>query len=180
MKPEMKNILAAGLEEILETKSFNKITVTDITTHCGVSRMSFYRHYRDKYECMNWVYQKQVNEIVAENNEITSWKNLNFQISKFMYSKKDFFANVSRYKEQNSLMECIYKCGVEYAETRIKIEINQEALPINISYAIDMYICGCVKIIERWLNNGCEDGPELLTEVLNSGIPVILAQYFKG
>ena len=178
MKKSTKDILAEALEAVLRTKSFHKISVGDIADQCGVSRTTFYRHFQDKYECMNWVYQRQIAEIVAENKELASWQNLNMQITEFIYDKRDFFANVARYKEQNSLMECIYKCGIDYAVTQIRKELNGAPIPEKETYAIDMYIYGSVKAIEHWLNDDCKGGAELLADVLNEGVPVILSKYF--
>ena len=50
----MPNTTKAALEESLKRlllkKPLDKITITDITTDCGISRMAFYYHFKDIYE----------------------------------------------------------------------------------------------------------------------------------
>lgn len=53
-----KKALAQSLKELGSTKILDKITVADITNHCGVNRQTFYYHFNDKYELLNWRYTK--------------------------------------------------------------------------------------------------------------------------
>ena len=91
IKPETDKILAASLEKLLETKSFEEVTIQDIIDMCGASRTTFYRHFRDKYELMNWVYKNQVDTIIKKNSDIESWKNLLLEITCFIMEKTDLF-----------------------------------------------------------------------------------------
>ncbi len=38
------------LKRLLLRKPLDKITITDITTDCGISRMAFYYHFKDIYD----------------------------------------------------------------------------------------------------------------------------------
>ena len=76
MKQSPKVVLANSLEELLKKRSFDNITVGEIADNCGLSRTTFYRQFKDKYDCMNWIYQNRIAMIEAENRSIASWKNL--------------------------------------------------------------------------------------------------------
>ena len=58
-----KNALAYSFKNLMEHKPFDKITIADITSGCGLNRQTFYYHFRDKYELLNWVY---FNEVLRE------------------------------------------------------------------------------------------------------------------
>ena len=45
-----KLALEASLKELLRTKPIDKITINDLTEHCGISRMAFYYHFKDIYD----------------------------------------------------------------------------------------------------------------------------------
>ena len=45
-----KRAIAAGIKELTKKKSFDKITVSDISEICGLNRQTFYYHFQDKYE----------------------------------------------------------------------------------------------------------------------------------
>ena len=45
-----KLALEASLKELLRTKPIDKITINDLTEHCGISRMTFYYHFKNIYD----------------------------------------------------------------------------------------------------------------------------------
>lgn len=51
-----KFMIARGLKQLLETKSFTDITIGDIVRHCKMSRNTFYYHFKDKYDVINWIF----------------------------------------------------------------------------------------------------------------------------
>ena len=45
-----KQALGDALRHFLAQKPLNKITISDLTDHCGISRMTFYYHFEDIYD----------------------------------------------------------------------------------------------------------------------------------
>ena len=37
-------------------KSFAKISISDLCEECGLNRKSFYYHFKDKYDLVNWIF----------------------------------------------------------------------------------------------------------------------------
>lgn len=54
-----KNALAAALEELMGEKPFDKIKISDICDRCGMNRKSFYYHFRDNYDLVNWIFDNE-------------------------------------------------------------------------------------------------------------------------
>ena len=59
MAQTTKRAIAASLKRLLEQKPLNKITVTDIAKDCHISRHTFYYHFRDVYDLMEWTYRTE-------------------------------------------------------------------------------------------------------------------------
>lgn len=49
-----KNALEESLKKFLLQKPLDKITISDLTTDCGISRMAFYYHFKDIYDLVEW------------------------------------------------------------------------------------------------------------------------------
>ena len=47
--------IAKSLKTLMLSKSFEKITVKEITDGAGVIRPTFYNHFSDKYEVIEWI-----------------------------------------------------------------------------------------------------------------------------
>ena len=42
------------MKKLMKEKPFAKISVIDICEGCGMNRKSFYYHFKDKYDLVNW------------------------------------------------------------------------------------------------------------------------------
>lgn len=58
MPIDTKRIIANALEEMLRNKSIDKITVSSLIEACGVSRQTFYYHFRDLMDVLEWLAQQ--------------------------------------------------------------------------------------------------------------------------
>ena len=54
-----KKALAASLKELMRTKPFSKITVSEIIRDCGVNRKTFYYHFEDIYALLQWIFDQE-------------------------------------------------------------------------------------------------------------------------
>ena len=57
-----KKEFAEALIALAEKKEIEKITVQDLLDACDASRQTFYNHFRDKYDLINWIYSDAANE----------------------------------------------------------------------------------------------------------------------
>ena len=55
MAGSTKYALEDALKKLLLQKPIDKITINDLTEECGISRMTFYYHFKDIYDLVEWV-----------------------------------------------------------------------------------------------------------------------------
>lgn len=55
IKELTKRLIANSFKELLLQNSFEKITIKMITDHANVIRPTFYNHFHDKYELLEWI-----------------------------------------------------------------------------------------------------------------------------
>ena len=60
-----KKALATSLKKLLSKKELSKITISNITDDCGVNRQTFYYHFKDVYDLLEWIY---LNEVIQPMN----------------------------------------------------------------------------------------------------------------
>ena len=56
MSQVTKRALAASLIKLLSQKPLDKVTVKDIIEDCGVNRQTFYYHFKDIYDLVDWIF----------------------------------------------------------------------------------------------------------------------------
>ena len=54
----MKYRLADAMKNCMKKMPVEKITVKEIVTECGTTRQTFYRNFQDKYDLINWYFDK--------------------------------------------------------------------------------------------------------------------------
>jgi len=68
-----KRALGASLKALMQTHAFHKISVGDICEHCGMHRKSFYYHFQDKYDLLNWVFYSEFMQLLDNGAEADVW-----------------------------------------------------------------------------------------------------------
>lgn len=73
---QTKHLLAQSLQELMATTPLEKISVNDIVDHAGVGRNTFYYHFEDKYDLVNWYFQSGITQFLVERSAYSSWDSL--------------------------------------------------------------------------------------------------------
>lgn len=175
-----QEIMAESLKELLETKSFEKITVQNITDNCQLTRATFYRYFKDKYELMNWIYYNKIQSFLDENPDISSWQELINFVASFLKENASFFKNIINFKGQNSFEEFLFNYGSTYCINHILNCTNRKSLTTEESICITIYIGGTIKVFFKWLNDGCDISSEEIAKIMSECMPHPLAKYFKN
>ena len=68
-----KRALEASLKKLLLRKPLNKITINDITEDCGVNRMTFYYHFKDIYDLVDWILVEDATEALEGHQDFETW-----------------------------------------------------------------------------------------------------------
>ena len=91
-----KNALSASLKKLLLQKPFDKITVTDITEDCGLNRMTFYYHFQDIYDLLEWTCQEDARKYLKNKKTYDTWQEGYLNIFYGALENKEFILNVYR------------------------------------------------------------------------------------
>ena len=98
-------VLAESLKELSKTKPIEKITIKEITDKAGVIRPTFYNHFQDKYELLEWI---TVNELFAPVDPLFSNGMLKEGVTFIlttMEREKEFYKRAAQLEGQNSFNE---------------------------------------------------------------------------
>jgi len=60
VKVEIDALLAENFKALAASKPIEKITIKEITDKAGVIRPTFYNHFQDKYELMEWIIRHEL------------------------------------------------------------------------------------------------------------------------
>ena len=180
----MPNTTKAALEESLKRlllkKPLDKITITDITTDCGISRMAFYYHFKDKYDLVNWIfYTDMINRIQIDNVLTGSTWELVDTITHYFYENKSFYMNALSVSGQNSFAEFFVDIIKQIVRARIGesfADTDEEEQDFYIYFFIDAYVAATF----RWLQGGAQIPPDKFSEMVKKAAHVIAMRILQN
>ena len=169
--------LARAMKECMKVTSVENITVKQITEKCGLTRQTFYRNFQDKYDLINWYFDK----LLAKSFEHMGQGRTVYDalVKKFTYIQEEqtFFAAAFRYDEQNSLRQHDFELILEFYETII-CEKTGKIPEKNIQFLLEMYCQSSIYMTIRWVTGELTCTPEKLAFLLVDGMPGKLAEIF--
>ena len=89
---QTKRLLAQSLMDLMKTTPLEKISVNDIVDHAGVGRNTFYYHFEDKYDLVNWYFQSGVTQFLVERSAYASWNALLEAVEDYLLENKVFYS----------------------------------------------------------------------------------------
>lgn len=69
MPTAMKNMITDTYLRLLKRRDIDKITVTDLVDACGISRQTFYYHFKDIYEVIDWAIEQRMQQVLKRSLE---------------------------------------------------------------------------------------------------------------
>ena len=151
-----KLALSNALKELLEELSFEKISVSDICERCHMNRKSFYYHFKDKYDLVNWIFDtefvevNQTNAMYAQNESFAfddRWKNIEI-ICDYFYENRSFYRRVLKVDGQNSFVSHFREFIRPLFRLRVEALLGVEDVP---EMVYDFVLDGVICPFERWL-----------------------------
>lgn len=160
-----KKALANSMKKLMREKPFEKISVSDICNECGINRKSFYYHFKDKYDLVNWIfYVGFIGQMdLSKYNSGLDWLQ---DIARYFYREKEFYRAALKIEGQNSFKDYLIETVWPIAQFFL-----DDILPHNeddtffITFICDALLTSLV----RWLSGGYDhemDADEFLDKIL--------------
>jgi len=163
-----KKALADSLKKLMAEKPFCKINVADIVNGCGLARQSFYYHFKDKYDLMNWIYYTESAPLIATNGTSEYWTDGLKDLCCYMQQNKTFYRNALSTTGQNSFPEYLYEYIRGIAISEIERMVNTEEERDRWEFIISFFATAFVAFIVRWSNNAMKEDPAIFLAEMRS------------
>ena len=169
--------LARAMKECMKSASVENITVRQITEQCGLTRQTFYRNFLDKYDLINWYFDKL---LVKSFEHMGQGKTVyDALVKKFSYIQEEqtIFAAAFRYDNQNSLREHDFELILDFYENLIREKTGKKPEE-NVHYLLEMYCQSSIYMTVQWVLGELKCTPEGLAKILTEGMPGKLVEIF--
>lgn len=168
MSQTTKRALSQSLKKLLQTKPLSKITINDIAEDCGVSRMTFYYHFADIYDLVEWTCQEDASVALAGNKTYSTWQQGFLNIFNAVLENKTFVLNVYHSISREHLERYLYQLTYDLL---IGV-VEEKAVGLSVSdhdkaFIADFYKYAFVGLMLNWIREGMKEDPKAIIDRLS-------------
>lgn len=158
-----KRALEQSLKNLLLKKPLTKITINDIAEDCGINRMTFYYHFKDIYDLVEWSCLEDARKALEEKKTYETWQQGFIQLFEAVRENRPFIMNVYR---------CVHREQVEkylkpLVDNLLLGVINEEAAGMTVrdedkAFIAQVYSYAFVGLMLDWIRDDMREDPEAL------------------
>lgn len=176
-----KNIYESLLK-LLETKTFEKIKVSEICTTAMINRSTFYAHFDDKYTLLDSLIndlRTSLKEELNQNKITASSKEYYMELIRILLNhleeKKDIYIPIMQNNRHSVAMDMAYETLKEKIAEQIKKGEGTKKNSIPSAFVSDFYLGALFNVGVEWIQSHCALPKEEILSYLNTLIPDKLA-----
>ena len=167
MSQVTKRALEQSLKNLLLKKPLTKITINDIAEDCGINRMTFYYHFKDIYDLIEWACLEDAKKAIEEKKTHDTWEQGLLQLFEAVRENKPFIINVYR---------CVDKDQVEkylspLVDNLLMGVIEEESAGMTVrsedkNFIAKEYSYVFIGIMLDWIKDDMKEDPQVIVDKL--------------
>lgn len=163
-----KKLLSDSLKKLLNKKTLKKITVKDVVTECGLTRQTFYYHFQDIYELLDWTFSDIVKTALngsEENDKEKGYKKLFI----YIHENKSLFIStlkcIGRDHFESAMYPQLFRYNKNYI-TKLSLEIGKNIPAKEIDFLANLQTISLISFLVNWLNDNKKQDFRELNELI--------------
>lgn len=162
-----EDLIKKEFMNLLDKKTLNKITVTELAKKCDIERKTFYYHYENLEQLIKEIFESELDVVIEEFNENLSWEDSFILAATFILENKrsirhiyfsDYKANVEKY---------VYSMAGEVISKYVNhISKETRAKDIDINLISYFYQCALSSALIQWIATDMKTDPVVITNRL--------------
>jgi len=154
--------LAQSMEKLVAQKPLTKLTIGEICDDAMLSRATFYHHFKDKYDLVNWIFDCLFDRTFINSDDHTSWEERVVAFLGALKENRHFYTQAYRYNGQNSLEHHHYTRVYDTYHSFF-IQNKGSDMTLEEEYCLEVYCRGAVFVTRQWALDGMERSLDWMT-----------------
>ena len=153
-----KQALEESLKKLLLVKPLDKITINDLTSDCGISRMAFYYHFKDIYDLVEWSCIEDATRALQGKKTYADWQEGLLQIFEAVQENKPFILNVYRSVSREQIENYLFQVTYDLIKGVVEEQAEGMSLPEkDLEFIAHFYKYSFVGVMLDWIRQGMKD-----------------------
>ena len=159
-----KKKIADCVRQLMKRKEISKITIGDIMEATGMSRQSFYYHFKDIYDVLEDIFVEERESLRQQLSGEGSFYESHKAASAIILQHKSAVLHLAKSRHQDILMNYLTNVVHDFVRPFVEYRARDARLSEqDIRYIVSFYSCAIIDYTRHWILDGMnEDGEELL------------------
>lgn len=160
-----KKALAASLKKMLLQKPLNKITINDIAADCDINRMTFYYHFKDIFDLVEWTCVEDAAQAMEGKKTYDTWQEGFLNVFTAVQANKPLIMNVYRSVSRERIEQ--YLNPLIHSLILGVVEEKSAEMPISEAdkrFIANFYEYAYIGVMLEWIDNNMREDPVDIVE----------------
>ena len=171
-----KELILSSLYDLLKERPYEKVTVSAIVKNCGISQRTFYHHFKDKHDLMEWSYLHVLDDYCERNRENMTFSKWLLFSAEAAWEHRFVLQKFLQYSGQNSLRISLQQSMTERCLNMIQ-DVYGDQITEELKSVVSFYIGGLITYVEKILSETVIPTPEESILLFHACMPACLKKY---
>lgn len=167
--------IASALKELMNDEAFDKITVSDITEKCNIHRQTFYYHFQDRYELLDWlIYHELIKPLTTDFNLDNMYEKL-FNMFETMKNDDKFYHNALKINGDDLTRYVSRVASEQFTQVTARIGQENGIVLVNDENNIvisEFFGYGISGVVMNWVQRGMKESPKEMTNKIENLVDI--------
>lgn len=177
MLDRTKRAIVNGFNTLIAKRDFDDITAKDIMLEAKVSKATFYRYFKDKYDVMNYNYKSILDEALSTEG-IDNYRDLFLQLYNMGAERLASISRTFGSTGVNSFERYIYEYSSDIVEKITRQNRENAGLTESEIMQLDVFCYGISFMYKKWVNSTYDISAEEAADRLFEMMPPTLRDYW--
>ncbi|MBQ0059034.1 MAG: TetR/AcrR family transcriptional regulator [Lachnospiraceae bacterium] len=173
-----KNRMMDAMEQLLSEKPYDRITITDITDKCNVTRQVFYKYFINKEDIIANLNQRILCEWTTKADTFT-WDDMVEKMMDSMINHREFYESTNLVDDKKFTEKNLFKTTYYLYYALVCYALKSEPSE-DLDALIKMCCHGGVYMAVEWASDGMKMSKDNLKDIYYRGMPVELRDIIMG
>lgn len=174
-----KEILCQSLKKLMAHKPLDKISIREITDDCGFNRQTFYYHFSDIYDQLQWMFEREVIELFKHYKGEEVWQEGLLHVFNYFRENREVCYCTLKSVGREYLFKYFHYRVYDIVKSTVENLCMEKGTKLDKEYKemlIDYYTISFGSVIENWVYGLIDKSPEELVEFFD----IMIQDHIRG
>ncbi|MGF3067325.1 TetR/AcrR family transcriptional regulator C-terminal domain-containing protein [Facklamia sp. P12945] len=163
-----KRALADSLKKLMNKKALDKISIREIVEDCGVNRKTFYYHFTNIYDLLNWMFEDEAIEPIQKYDYFTEYDEVVRFAMNYVEENEHVVSSAINALGRDELKKFFYNNFIENMRNIVDDISKEMVIPEDYKdFLIDFYTDSFASLLTNWTHNKDKKDKEKYIEYIS-------------